>query len=123
VPLASWLAALARPLRPGGTLCLVHRADRLDQALAALRAAGCGGILVLPVWPRAGQEAGRVLLRGTKGARGPCRLLPGLVLHPADAAGYTTAAEAVLRHGAALGTSLARGEKRPDSGTESTRKR
>jgi tRNA1(Val) A37 N6-methylase TrmN6 len=42
-----------------------------------------------------------VLVRGVRGGRAPFRLLPGLVLHQADG-GFTPAAEAVLRGGAAL---------------------
>ena len=54
-----------------------------------------------PLWPKPGRAAKLVLLRGVKGGRGACRVLPGLVLH-APEGGYTAAAEAVLREGAAL---------------------
>lgn len=102
MPLAGWIAACARPLRPKGALVMVHRADRLDDAIAALRGAGLGEIAVLPLWPKADTEARRVLLRARKGVAGAARLLPGLVLHEADGR-YTAAAEAVLRHAAAIG--------------------
>jgi tRNA1(Val) A37 N6-methylase TrmN6 len=54
----------------------------------------------LPLWPRAGQPAKLVIVSARKGAKGPDRILPGLILH--DAAGITKAAQAVLREGAAL---------------------
>jgi tRNA1(Val) A37 N6-methylase TrmN6 len=98
--LGDWIAAGLRRLAPGGTLALVHRADRLGEILAAL-ARGAGSVEVLPVAPRADAPATRVLVRGRKGARGPLALLPPLVLHDA-AGGWTAAAEALLRDGRGL---------------------
>lgn len=100
--LAGWIAACARPLRRKGALTLVHRADRLDDAILALRAADFGEIAILPLWPHAGQEARRVLVRARKGVAGPARLLPGLVLHQTGG-GYTPAAESILRDAMAIG--------------------
>ena len=68
-----------------------------------LRALGpaFGAAMVLPIHPRPGEAAIRVLVRATKASRAPLALLPGLVLN--DRAGRPTAqAEAVLRGGAAL---------------------
>ncbi len=96
-----WAAALAAPLRHHGTLSFVATAAVLPACLAAFTAAGCGSATVLPLWPRTDSPAKLVLLRGVKGGRGPCRLLPGLVLHRAEG-GYTAEAEAVLRHGQAI---------------------
>ena len=98
--LHDWVTAALALLRPGGGLSLIHRADRLDDLLAALHGRA-GEIAVFPLWPKAGQAARRVLARARKGARGPARLAPGLVLHRADGR-YTEEAEAVLRHGAPL---------------------
>ncbi len=99
--IAIWARRLAAPLRHRGTLTLVVAAAALPACLAGMVEAGCGSLAVLPLWPRAGQPAGLVLLQGVKGGRGPCRVLPGLVLH-ADDGGFTAAAEAVLRGGGAL---------------------
>lgn len=99
--LTEWTAALAAAVRRRGSVSLILPAARLSEALAALRLAGCGSLALLPLWPRTGQPARRVILRGIKGGRGPDRLLPGLVLHAA-AGGFTADAEAVLRDGAAL---------------------
>jgi tRNA1(Val) A37 N6-methylase TrmN6 len=99
--LATWIAALSRRLAPRGTLNLVLPAARLGAACAALRDAGLGALTVLPAAPRAGEPASRLLLRGSKGARGPDTLLPPLVLHAADGA-FTDAADAVLRGAGAL---------------------
>jgi tRNA1(Val) A37 N6-methylase TrmN6 len=99
--LADWARLLAASLRAGGTASLVLPAARFDAGAAALRAARCGAITLLPVAPRAGEAAKRVLLRGRRGGRGPARILPPLVLHGADGA-FTAAAQAVLRDAAAL---------------------
>jgi len=97
--LAAWIACAQATLRPKGMLTLIHRADRLDDVIAGLRAR-FGGITVFPLWPRAGQPARRVIVRARKGMATPLVLAPGLVLHEADGS-YTAAADAVLR-GAAL---------------------
>lgn len=99
--LRDWVASLAGPLVARGSLTLVIGAGVLPAALAACAAAQCGSAAVLPLWPKAGREAKLVLLQARKHARGPFRLLPGLVLHAPDGS-FTPQAEAVLRHGAAL---------------------
>ena len=98
--LDGWCRFLAGPLVRRGSLSLILPAARLDAGIVALADVGCGGLRVVPLWPRTGQPARRVLLQGRLGARGPARLEAGLVLH--DAAGFTPAAEAVLRGAAAL---------------------
>jgi tRNA1(Val) A37 N6-methylase TrmN6 len=97
----TWAMQLAAPLRHHGTLTLILPAASLPAGLAALAAAGCGGPVLLPLWPQTGRPAKLLLLRGSKGGRGPCALLPGLVLHE-PGGGFTPAAEAILRDGAAL---------------------
>jgi len=95
--LQDWAKAMAQGLEWRGTATLVLPAQRFSLGAAALRAAGCGSVSLLPLWPRAGQPAKRVILQAIKGGRGPDRMLPGLVLHLADG-GFTPEAEAVLRH-------------------------
>jgi tRNA1(Val) A37 N6-methylase TrmN6 len=98
--LRQWLAAAARLLGPDGAVTLVWRADGLADVLAAL-AADFGAITVLPVHPKPGAAAIRVVARAVKGNRAPLKLLPGFLL--ADADGKPSAqAEAVLRAGAEL---------------------
>jgi len=98
--LPDWIAAALAMLRPKGSLTLVHRADRLDEILARL-SGRVGGIVVYPLWPGGGKPAKRIVLRARKGVEGPVRLCPGLTLH-GPGGGYTPAAEAILRDGAAL---------------------
>lgn len=97
---ADWIAAGLRCLRPKGTLSLILRADRLVEALSAL-AGKAGDLRILPIWPKPGRPAGRVLLQARKGARAPLTLLPGLLLHQTNGR-FTLTADAVLRGAAAL---------------------
>jgi tRNA1(Val) A37 N6-methylase TrmN6 len=101
VPLSAWVAFCAAPLVHRGSVTLVLPAARVAEGMAALRGAGCGAVTLLPLWPRAGEPAKRVILQARRGAKGPDRVLPGLVLH--EGAGWSAEAERVLRDGAALG--------------------
>ena len=98
--LPAWIRTAARLLRPRGTLSMIWRADGLVDVLRELSPA-FGAATVLPIHPRPGDAAIRVVVRATKASRAPLALLPGLVLN--DHAGRPTAeAEAVLRAGAPL---------------------
>ncbi|TAL01399.1 MAG: methyltransferase domain-containing protein [Rhodospirillaceae bacterium] len=99
--LAAWVRACLNRLKPKGRLVMIHRADRLSEVLSALRGRGAGDIRILPIYPKAGEAARRVIVDAGKGRRSPDTLLPGLVLHE-PSGGFTPAAEAVLRDGAAL---------------------
>ena len=101
--LDAWARFMVAALKDGGTASLILPAARFDAGVAALRPAGCGSLVLLPLAPRAGAPAKRVLIRGRKAGRAPARLLPPFVLHEADGA-FTTAAEAVLREAAPLET-------------------
>jgi FkbM family methyltransferase len=95
-----WARFMAAMTRPDGHAVLIHKAEALPELLAAL-AGRFGDLLLLPIHPRSGSPASRVLVRGVKGSRAPLQIRPALVLH--DAAGaFTPAMEAILRHGAAL---------------------
>jgi len=98
--LADWIDVALAMLHDKGTLTLIHRADRLGDLLAALDGRA-GGIVVFPLWPGEGKPAKRVLLQAKKGSAAPLTLAQGLVLHGADGRN-SEAAEAILRHGAAL---------------------
>lgn len=98
--LDGWIRAAARALKPRGILTLIFPAARLDELLAALKPR-FGGVSILPLWPKAGVPAKRVIVRASLQSRAPARLLPGLVLHGDDGR-FTEAAEAVLRHAGAL---------------------
>lgn len=96
-----WIKAARRILKPGGCLTLIWRADELDRVLNVLQR-GFGAVEVVPVYPKPGAAAIRVLVRAIKGSRGPLQMLPGLVLN--DRQGRPTAAAEHVLQGRALGS-------------------
>jgi tRNA1(Val) A37 N6-methylase TrmN6 len=103
---AAWVDTGLRRLRQGGWLTLIHRVERLPELLAALEGRA-GDAAVLPLAPREGRPAPRVIVKARKDSRGPFRLAAPLVLHGgaahvADGDDFTAAAAAILRHGEAL---------------------
>jgi tRNA1(Val) A37 N6-methylase TrmN6 len=97
---ADWVGFALAMARPGGGVSFIHRADRLEELLVHF-AGKAGGIVILPLWPGAGKPAKRVIVHARKEIATPTLLLPGLTLHESDGR-YSDAAEAILRHGAAL---------------------
>jgi tRNA1(Val) A37 N6-methylase TrmN6 len=100
--LSAWVGFLLKAVREGGTLTLIHRADRLADILALL-APKAGSVQVRPVHPFVDAPAKRVLVRAVKTGKAPLLLLPPLVLHGRDGARHTAETEAILRGRAGLG--------------------
>lgn len=99
--LAAWTGFLLKAVREGGTITLIHRADRLADILGLL-APKAGSFRIRPVQPFADEPAKRVMVRATKTGKAPLVLLPALVLHPRDGGKHTLEVEAILRGEAAL---------------------
>jgi tRNA1(Val) A37 N6-methylase TrmN6 len=98
--LRRWLDFMLAMARPDGMLTLVLRAERADECLAAL-AGRAGDARVLELRSSPEKPPKRLLICARKGASGPTRHLPALVLHGPDGR-YTPAADSVLRHGGAV---------------------
>ncbi len=94
--LPDWIACARAALKPGGLLTMIHRADRLGDCLAALRS--FGGVTVLPIHPKTGLAAKRILIQAGVDPGEPVLVLPGFVLHEADGR-FTAAADEILRDG------------------------
>lgn len=94
--LARWLEVAVGALKPGGTLTLIHRNDRLDEIAGHLERLGWGDIAIKPLTP-----SKRVLVRARHAVPPARRLMAPLVLHRPEG-GYTDQAEAILRHGEPL---------------------
>lgn len=98
---AVWAASLGAMLRRRGTLTLIVPASAVPDCLLAMDAAGCPAAVLLPLWPKPERAAKLVLLRGVKDGRSGLKLHAGLLLHTGSG-GFTAAADAILRDGAAL---------------------
>lgn len=100
--LVDWVSFALSMAAKGGGITFIHRADRLGELLSALEGKA-GGMVVFPLWPRAGKAAKRVLVSARKGSSVPLRMAPGLVLHRDGTDGaFTPEAEAILRAGRGL---------------------
>jgi tRNA1(Val) A37 N6-methylase TrmN6 len=96
-----WFRAADGLLRPGGSVTVIFAADGIEKVFAAAKAR-FGALDVLPIAPRAGEPAHRILVRGIKGSRAPLRLLPPMILHGATGNGFLPEIEAILRDGSDL---------------------
>jgi tRNA1(Val) A37 N6-methylase TrmN6 len=90
-----WIAAAVRLLGPHGVLTMIWRADELAQVLNAL-AGNFAAVAVLPVHPKPGAPAIRVIVRAAKAGRAPLKMYSELYLNDAEGC-PSPAAEAVLR--------------------------
>ncbi|WP_417450517.1 tRNA1(Val) (adenine(37)-N6)-methyltransferase [Kordiimonas sp.] len=98
--LKDWVRFCIYKVRNRGTVSIIYRADRVDEVIAHLYRR-VGELKIMPLWPREGVPAKRVIIQGRKGVHGTASILPGLALH-GEVARYTHEAEAILRDGAAL---------------------
>ncbi len=96
--LAKWIVAADRLLDTDGQLVLIHRADARDIILAAF---DDFAVELIPILPRLGAAAIRLIVRARKGRRTPPRLLPEFVLTGVHGE-PSAAAEEVLRQAAPL---------------------
>lgn len=94
--LMAWMEFLTKAVREGGTITVIHRADRLADLLGLL-APKCGSFQIRPIHPFADEPAKRVLVRAVKTGKAPLRVLPALVLHDRGAAKHRPEPEAILR--------------------------
>lgn len=97
--LESWIKFCIKMARPRGYISLICPASLLPKALHCLHS--LGELVVVPLWPRAGEPASRILIRGRKDIKSPAKLLPGLVLHKQEG-GYTEEAHKILWEGLSL---------------------
>lgn len=95
-----WVKFCIHLVRNKGTVSIIYRADRVDEVIAHLHRR-VGELKIMPLWPRYGSPAKRVIIQGRKGVHGTASILPGLALHGAVER-YTKEAEAILRDGAGL---------------------
>lgn len=100
--LVTWLRFARALVRPKGTLTAILPPEQLPLALQALAPEGQGSEII-PLWPKSGTAAKRIIIRIRMNAKAPLQLHAGLILHT-TAGKPTPEAEAVLRHGAPLFT-------------------
>ena len=100
ISIKDWVDAAHEALKSNGTICMIHRADKIDKIILAL-GKRFGALEIIPLWPKAGENAKRVIIRAIKHRKSPATLHAGLVLHDEDG-NYTDEAEKILRGMTAL---------------------
>ncbi len=95
-----WIDAAHDCIRSNGILTMIHRADKIDKIILAL-GKRFGAVEIIPLWPKVGVKAKRVIIRAVKHRKSPATLHAGLVLHN-DEGEYTVEAEKILREAGAL---------------------
>ncbi len=98
--LKDWVRFCVYKAKVKGTVSIIYRADRVDEVIAHLHRR-VGELKIMPLWPRAGVPAKRVIIQGRKGMRGAASILPGLALH-GEVERYTPEAKKILWDGDAL---------------------
>lgn len=96
-----WFRAASALTRSGGTATIIFRADGLDLVIASAKGR-FGGLDILPIAPRDGEPAHRILVRGVKASRAALRLLPSIVLHEESGSSFRPEIDAILREAAPL---------------------
>jgi tRNA1(Val) A37 N6-methylase TrmN6 len=94
--LGRWVSAALTHAAPRGEIIFIHQAAALPELLALL-SGKLGAITVLPLSPRAGEAALRVLVRGIKGSRGPFTLLASRALHTETGRGFSPDFDAIFK--------------------------
>lgn len=100
ISVKDWIDAGFRNLKHGGSFTIIHRADHTDKIINGF-GKRFGAIEIIPLWPRTGVPAKRVIIRAIKNRQTPATLHAGIVLHNTDGS-YTPEADAILRRQAAI---------------------
>ncbi len=96
-----WVKTAAGCATSGGEVIFIYPAETLAPLLAAFDQR-FGAITILPLTPRPGAAASRVLLRAVKGSRAPLTLLASRALHDAAGRAFDPAFDAIFRGAARL---------------------
>jgi tRNA1(Val) A37 N6-methylase TrmN6 len=98
-----WVDVARGHLKSGGNLAMIFRPDDLGSVLHKLEAGqgeAFGNIRVLPICPREGEPANRIVLKAIKGRKTPLTLLPPFPIHRDG--NFTDAADSVFKGRAKL---------------------
>lgn len=96
-----WIRSAAAASAAGGEVIFIYPAPSLAGLLAGFDRR-FGAITVLPLQPRVGEPASRVLVRGIKGSRAPLTLLGSRALHAEVGRNFAPEFDAIFRGDARL---------------------
>lgn len=98
--LDSWMRTAAAILKPGGTMIMIYRTEKLGEVIAS-STGRFGNVSIIPVHSRENEVAKRLIFKMKKGSRGPLKVLPCLIVHDAEG-GPTNEANKLLNGEARL---------------------
>ena len=82
-PLLKWIKSMLRLCHSKGDILIIHRADRVYDIIHALQNRA-GDIRILPIHPKTGENANRVLVRAKKSSKAPMQILPALYMRDSE---------------------------------------
>lgn len=95
--LDDWITVAFNLIKGQGSFTLIHRADHIDKIISLLTPR-FGAIEIIPLWPKEGVAAKRIIIRARKHSKSPAKIHAGIILHDKNG-NYTDAAETILRKG------------------------
>ncbi len=95
--LHGWLQFCLKMLKPFGRIYLINRVEALDEILCTFFGRA-GGIKIIPIYSKPGQQAKRILIAAQKDSKTPTVILPPFYMYQPDGA-YTQVADKILREG------------------------
>lgn len=96
-----WVKTAASSASAGGEIVFIYPSESLSPLLDAF-SRRFGNITLLPLCPRDGEPATRILVRGIKGSRAPLTFLASRPLHAAQSRDFTPEFDAIFRGSARL---------------------
>ena len=89
-----WLRSAAAAIRGNGKVAMIFRPSGIGLILAAFQGR-FGSARIIPIHPRIGEAANRILVIADKGAKGATSIHPGFVVHEENGE-FTSEAEEVF---------------------------
>ncbi|MDR1375442.1 MAG: methyltransferase [Holosporaceae bacterium] len=80
--LLHWISYCLRKLKNNGVFYIIHCATRIGDILEVLNK--IGSVEIMPLFPKEGMEAKRVIIKCKKNHKSGAKILPGLCMHRAD---------------------------------------
>ena len=98
--LTDWIAAALHWVKQGGSLCLIHRADRLGDILSLMQGK-FGAIEIWPIYSKPSEPAIRIVIRAIRNRKTPMVIHPPVVMFDPDGA-ESQQSKSILRDGFSL---------------------
>ena len=94
--LSMWIKYCARKLKPNGEFTMIHRADRMAEICHRLMECRLNNISILPLLPKLGDAAKRIIIQARAHTTPKTTLLSGHVMHNQDGS-YTALTSRLLQ--------------------------